>query len=116
MIGYIPFFLALTPSDLSAPVEPVQSLNPWVYSVLIIAAAVLTLFCIALTIIWIFKNRGESVENTNGSPENGQTKNWLGLKKRHRKYKRRYPTLADVKGLPPKRSETNNNTQTNFQQ
>jgi hypothetical protein len=116
MIDYIPFFLALTPSDLSVPVEPVQSLNPWFHSVLIVVAAVLTLFCLALSIIWIFKNSSKPEKQPNGSPENGQTKNWLGLKKRHKKYKRRYPTLADVKGLPPKRSESNNNTQTNVQQ
>ncbi len=116
MIGYIPFFLASTPSDLPVPATPVQNLSPWVYSVLIVVAAVLVLFCIALLIIWVFKNSNKTEEKSDAPPQNGQAKNWLGLKKQHRKYKRRYPTLADVGGLPPKRTESNNNTQTNVQQ
>lgn len=116
MIGYIPLFLASTPPELPVPSTPAQNLSPWVHSIIIVAGSMLALFCVALAIIWIFKNGNKTKENSDASPENGQAKNWLGFKKRHKKYKKRYPTLADVGGLPPKRTETNNNPQSNVQQ
>ncbi|MGC8744560.1 MAG: hypothetical protein ACP5T0_11840 [Verrucomicrobiia bacterium] len=105
------FALAGAP-DLTAPDAPSQNWRPWTNGVLVIAAAILVIFCLALAIIWAIKGRktAQQFAATSASEPNNSSdiKNWLGFKKRHRKYKRRFPSLAENRGLPPKRTERQN--------
>ncbi len=98
-------FSAIGAPDLMAPDAPVQTWKPWLHDVLIIAAAVLVLFCIVLALIWIIRGKRNSDPALNSLSGKAPDKGWLGLRKRHRKYKRRFPTLAETGGLPPKRTE-----------
>ncbi|MGC8830239.1 MAG: hypothetical protein ACP5MG_10720 [Verrucomicrobiia bacterium] len=114
------FFSALGSSDLMAPDAPVQNWKPWTQGALMIVAAVLVLFCLALAVIWAVKGRKSiqqfsvTAEAKNAAADNG----WFGFKKRRRKYKKRFPTLAENGGLPPRRKNQDNQeqTQSNFTQ
>lgn len=110
---YMPFFAALGTPDLMAPDAPVQTWKNWIHDVLIISAAVLALFCIALAIIWAARGRNSrALEVQSAAPDTAENKSevktWFGFKKRRRKYKRRFPTLAESGGLPPKRTGSEN--------
>lgn len=100
---------AINPADLFAPDAMEKPSSPWLSEVLIVLGLVLALFCVALMIVWVFREKkAEIVMETATKQDSSVSSTGLGAllnKHRHRKYKRRFPTLAERGGLPPKKGE-----------
>lgn len=99
---------AVNTADLLAPDTYPQPSSPWLSNVLIVLGIILALFCVALMIVWTFREKKpaiatDPIKNNNSSGEKGL----FFQKHRHRKYKRRFPTLAEKGGLPPKKEVHN---------
>lgn len=100
---------AVNVADLLAPDAPLEPSSPWLTEILIIIGLLLSLFCVALMIIWVFRERKPAIVAEQGVSHvnSGSTGRWGTFisKRRHRKYKKRFPTLAEKGGLPPKKEE-----------
>ena len=100
---------AVNTAELLAPDTYPKPSSPWLSNILIILGLILALFCVALMIVWAFRERKPLIA-TDPETKNDVTTKERGLffqKSRHRKYKRRFPTLAEKGGLPPKKENQN---------
>ncbi|MCX7872292.1 MAG: hypothetical protein N2487_03300 [Verrucomicrobiae bacterium] len=97
---------AVDAADLLPGALPEAS-NPWLSEALIVVGLILALFCVALMIIWALKEKKTVVatEKTTNHDNSNSSGGWGSFfsKRHHRKYKKRFPTLAEKGGLPPRK-------------